>query len=72
MTPPNAYVGAAIAAMQMAKTEADLIEWWKAEQPSRAKWRLSPTQHPGLKLKEAFDRKRTELKGKQNGTLPGF
>lgn len=63
MNPQAAYVDAAISAMRFAKTYDDLIEWWKHEKSNRDKWRLSPNQDPGLKLKEAFDRKRTELKG---------
>lgn len=64
VSPPIAYVDAAISAMRLARTDEDLVQWWIAEQPNRQKWNLSPHQDPGLKLKEAFDRKRTELKGK--------
>jgi hypothetical protein len=57
------YVRLAILAMRIAQNEADLIDWWKAEQSNRAKYNLTPTQWPGLDLKQAFDEKRRNLKG---------
>ena len=69
ITPAAIYVDCAIAVIKMAHDEADLIKWWKGEKPNREKYRLSPTQFPGEKLKQAFDLKRTQLKGTSNGTF---
>lgn len=69
MNAATAYVEAAVMTLDLAKSETDLISWWKSEAPNRIKFRLSPLQHPGLKLKTAFDLKRKELKGTPNENL---
>lgn len=64
---PNAraiYVNAAMAAIEMAKTEQDLIDWWKGEKPNRDLLNLSPHQWPGLDLLDSFKARRIQLKQK--------
>lgn len=67
--PAAAYVRMAIAAIQVADDHNVLVTWWHDERANRAKWHLSPNQWPGQDLKEAFDKRRTELKGNTNANL---
>ena len=56
------YAIAAMIVLRMAKTESDLIEWWKGEKPNRETLRLSPDTSPGLDLYEALKSYRNELR----------
>lgn len=58
------YVRTATAAIEMAKTERELIDWWKGEKPNRDLLNLSPHQWPGLDLLSAFQARRIKLKQK--------
>jgi hypothetical protein len=59
------YVSAAILIMKVAKTEDDLIQWWKGEKKNRDKMNLNPTEWPGLDLLSAFQACRIKLKQKE-------
>lgn len=60
------YVSAAIEIMKVAKTEEDLINWWKGEKKNRDRMNLSPTEWPGLDLLSAFQACRIKLKQKEH------
>lgn len=62
--PAAAYVRMAIAAINVADSHDVLLTWWDDERANRAKWHLSPNQWPGQDLKEAFNKRRNELKSK--------
>jgi hypothetical protein len=49
-------------AMNSARDEQELIDWWLGEHDNRRRWQLTPTQSPGVELKQAFDARRAELK----------
>jgi hypothetical protein len=56
------YVAAAIAIMKLAKTDHDLVEWWKEEKQNRETLQLSPDTSPGLELYEELKSYRNTLK----------
>lgn len=60
------YVDAAIVAMRVATTEADLVQWWKGEKANRDKLKLNQLEWPGLDLLSAFQAFRIKLKGTSN------
>jgi hypothetical protein len=57
-------VAAAIEVMKFAKTDLDLVEWWKGEKSNRETLQLSPDTSPGLDLYEALKSYRNELRQK--------
>jgi hypothetical protein len=56
------YVAAALVVMRLAKTDHDLVEWWKGEKQNRETLRLSPDTSPGLELYNELKSYRNTLK----------
>lgn len=56
------YVAAAIVVMKLAKTDRDLVEWWKGEKQNRETLQLSPDTSPGLELYNELKSYRNTLK----------
>jgi hypothetical protein len=57
-----AYAQLAMRAMQSARDEQELIDWWLHEHDHRRRWGLVPDQSPGLDLFQSFKARRNELK----------
>lgn len=66
MNAKDQYVTAALAVMKLAKTDLDLVEWWKGEKPNRETLRLSPDTSPGLELYSELKSYRNQLKETQH------
>jgi hypothetical protein len=58
----GAYVRLAVLAMNSARNERELIDWWLQEHDHRRQWGLVPDTTPGLDLFEAFKARRKTLK----------
>jgi hypothetical protein len=57
-----AYAQLAMRAMQSARDEQELIDWWLREHDHRRHWGLVPDRTPGLDLYQSFKARRNELK----------
>lgn len=55
-------MAAAIVVMKLAKTDRDLVEWWKGEKQNRETLQLSPDTSPGLELYNELKSYRNTLK----------
>lgn len=62
MSVQSEYVAAAITVMKLAKTDLDLVEWWKGEKQNRELLQLSPDTSPGLELYNELKSFRNTLK----------
>lgn len=62
MNAKDQYVAAALAVMKLAKTDLDLVEWWKGEKQNRELLNMSPDTPPGLELYKALKSYRNELR----------
>lgn len=55
-------MAAAVVVMKLAKTDHDLVEWWKGEKQNRETLQLSPDTSPGLELYNELKSFRNTLK----------
>ncbi|MBR1122142.1 hypothetical protein JQ628_11505 [Bradyrhizobium lablabi] len=62
MSVQDKYVEAAVAVMKLAKTDQELVDWWKGEKQNRETLQLSPDTSPGLELYEELKSFRNTLK----------